>query len=144
MKKYLKKNEGFTLVELIVVIAILGILAAIAVPVYSGYVEKAGEATDTQTLAAVNTAVAAALMENDVDRTAGNVDTYLDFSAVGSATAGYTVTVKVDEDLEGDDQSFAEELVDDFAAYYGAASFKFSYYTGVDIADDGNLVGVEP
>ena len=36
-----KKNGGFTLVELIVVIAILAILATIGIPVYSGYVEKA-------------------------------------------------------------------------------------------------------
>lgn len=41
---------GFTLVELIVVIAILAILAGIAVPAYSGYVEKTDKAAD-ETLA---------------------------------------------------------------------------------------------
>lgn len=40
---------GFTLVELIVVIAILAILAGVAVPAYSGYVEKANKQAD-QTL----------------------------------------------------------------------------------------------
>ena len=39
--KLMRKNGGFTLVELIVVIAILAILAGIAVPAYSGYIEKA-------------------------------------------------------------------------------------------------------
>lgn len=58
-----KKNGGFTLVELIVVIAILAILAGVALPAYSGYIEKANEAADLQILSAVYTAAAASLAE---------------------------------------------------------------------------------
>ena len=62
-----RANEGFTLVELIVVIAILAILAGVAVPAYSGYIKKANEAADNQVLSAVNTAFAAACLEEGID-----------------------------------------------------------------------------
>lgn len=60
-------KAGFTLVELIVVIAIIGILAGVGTVGYGGYVKKANEAADQQLLGVVNTAFAAACVENGTE-----------------------------------------------------------------------------
>ena len=105
MKKFLK-NEGFTLVELIVVIAILGILAAVAVPAYTGYITKANQAADITTCDAIKTAVVAAYTEEG-DAAPAVIQVSDAHVKVGAAVADV-------DDLE-------DPYLSNFATYYGAA-----------------------
>lgn len=50
-------NAGFTLVELIIVLAILSVLAAVAVPVFGNILERSREQADEATRSVVETAV---------------------------------------------------------------------------------------
>ncbi len=58
-----KNQKGFTLVELLVVIAILAILATVAVVGYSSFIDSANKSVDQQVVAQMNTALQAASVE---------------------------------------------------------------------------------
>jgi len=59
-----RKRSGFTLIELMVVILIVGILAAVAVPILHGRIEKAKWSEGAASAGAVKTAVRASYAEN--------------------------------------------------------------------------------
>jgi len=67
MKK--QAQAGFTLIELMIVVAIIGILAAVAIPAYSDYTAKAKISSAMSAVDGVKTAVALCVQESGGDKT---------------------------------------------------------------------------
>lgn len=65
MKK--NNNKGFTLMEMLIVVAIIAVLVAIAIPVFTNQLEKAREATDAANIRSAYAEVMATAL-TDTDR----------------------------------------------------------------------------
>lgn len=80
----MRKAKGFTLVELVIVIVIVGILSIVAVPIYRGYTRKAMATEGKSLLGTIQTAQKVYFAEYAMFKNAGTVkgiDTELDVDA---------------------------------------------------------------
>lgn len=62
----MKKQKGFSLIELMIVVAVIGVLAAVAMPQYQKYVAKSQAASALATIAALKTNVETEVAETTI------------------------------------------------------------------------------
>ena len=94
INKVTKDQKGFTLAELLIVVAIIGVLVAISIPIFTSQLEKSREATD---LANVRSAYAeimsGALTEATQEDMSALSTSNTTFTVAGNpGEAGYTIT----------------------------------------------------
>ena len=133
MKKMNKKN-GFTLIELIIVMVILGIMAAVAVPRYLDSISNAEESAEDAVISAIRSGLKAAA--NDSLYTNGRASWPTNpFDALSEKPAGYSTDL-TDADVDGE-WTFSNDRITHQRA--DNSRFEWAYNPGTQGGDNAEI-----
>ena len=92
MKKIRSSKKGFTLAELLIVVAIIGVLVGISIPIFTTQLEKSREATDIANLRAAKAAAVSLYLAGDgsEDYVTWTKTNTVDGKTVGVPSEGFT------------------------------------------------------
>ncbi|MCM1185507.1 MAG: prepilin-type N-terminal cleavage/methylation domain-containing protein [Lachnoclostridium sp.] len=103
MKKEMN-NKGFSLVELIIVIAIMAVLVGVLAPQYLKYVNNSKVSTDITNAGTINTAFSAAIADGSITNSgtfSGTGGTSINFSQLGiTNSTGLSMTMWPDSKVK--------------------------------------------
>lgn len=102
LKKILKNKKGFTLVELMVVVAILGILVAIAVPVYSNVTANAAEKACASNIRTIESAIVMAQADQKVINNGADISVLSEYLKTTDLTCPVNESAEYTLNVDGD------------------------------------------
>ena len=110
MRKIRTSKKGFTLAELLIVVAIIGVLVGISIPIFSAQLRKSRVATDQANARAAKAAFAAYYLDDD-----NSLTTKLYYDAVNgkAVTTKPTTAYGETSDVKADDGIFGASAGDD-------------------------------
>ena len=126
-------KKGFTLAELLIVVAIIGVLVAVSIPIFTAQLEKSREATDMANLRAAKAALITCVL--DADESDAIYKALQDSTKVYYDAQNGVLTTK-------QPSAYGKGTTADTKLYDGSNEYKYaskSSYTGMVIAVSYNI-----